>query len=193
MTWRQLHHQGPPQQGWQLTELGNLEYAQLAGGSKDGSVLSKWLWSKSLLAAQLASTSSWTGLSLPSVWGEFSDLVAYFGKEGPSESCWFLELPERVVKLFSFLLKELPSRMECFSLGGNCYTRGGQMVMEQNCKGFLADGLAFSDQKRFPGSFSDLGYQSADSEVACIGSQPTLCGWVSELCLSFSIWKIHKT
>lgn len=67
------------------------------------------------------------------------------------------------------------------------------MVMEQHCKGCLADGLAFVGQQRSPGTFSDLDCQSARSEVACTGSKPSLCSWVTELCLSFLIWKIHKT
>lgn len=48
VTHRQLHYQGPPQQGWQLTKAGKLRAHCTACRQlhRLESVLSKWLWSK---------------------------------------------------------------------------------------------------------------------------------------------------
>lgn len=42
-------------------------------------------------------------------------------RQGASESGQLQELSE-TFELFTCCLNELPCRMECFSLGGNCYT-----------------------------------------------------------------------
>lgn len=125
MAHRQLYHTSPAQHWQQLTQSGRRRLMRLE------SVFSKPLCSKLPLPGSSACVcffqANWPGLRVFSaaqlcpVWEGLSGFVAYLGREGPSQ---YGEVPGPswcYAELFTFLLKELPYRMDCFSLGGNGY------------------------------------------------------------------------
>jgi len=141
---RELIHQGPPQYVWQLTKLGmwGTQWSLWAAKQVENVLSSCLSWSQPL-------PSSLAGFCLSQaaglVWEFFVGLafffliiVVYFWQvgcserdsellrlnlvgEGPSDSGQFQGLPSALLELLAFLLKELPCRMECFDLWGNCY------------------------------------------------------------------------
>lgn len=56
------------------------------------------------------------------------------GREGPSESCQFQGLPWRSFEWFTFSLKELLWRIECFNLRRDCYTTLKYKILQPFCK-----------------------------------------------------------
>jgi hypothetical protein len=125
MTQRQMHHQSPPQQGWQFTEAGNLKHAAQPAGSSTGKSLSFPRDSVGLKLFQAARQISASFKQLAWLENLLRSLARPSGAERRDSQLFLLTLAGRDLvnlvgfsyfELFTFLLRELLCRIDVSTL-----------------------------------------------------------------------------